>query len=67
MGNFGGVDTDVLCREDEKNIKAIVKAVIEQARPHGGFALGSGNSIPDYVPVQGYLAMIEQAREMREE
>jgi uroporphyrinogen decarboxylase len=27
--------------------------------------LGSGNSIPDYVPVEGYLAMVETAREIR--
>ena len=24
-----------------------------------GYALGSGNSIPDYVPVQNYLKMLE--------
>jgi uroporphyrinogen decarboxylase len=32
-----------------------------------GYALGSGNSIPDYVPVEGYLAMLEAARKIREE
>ena len=31
-----------------------------------GFALGSGNSIPDYVPVDGYLAMIEAAKHIRD-
>jgi hypothetical protein len=30
-----------------------------------GYALGSGNSIPDYVPVEGYLAMIEGAKAIR--
>jgi uroporphyrinogen decarboxylase len=30
-----------------------------------GYALGSGNSIPEYVPVEGYLAMIEAARKIR--
>lgn len=30
-----------------------------------GYALGSGNSIPDYVPVDGYLAMIEAAKKIR--
>jgi uroporphyrinogen decarboxylase len=32
-----------------------------------GYALGSGNSIPDYVPVDGYLAMIEAARRVRKD
>jgi len=26
---------------------------------NGGYALGSGNSIPDYVPLQNYLTMLE--------
>ena len=30
-----------------------------------GYALGSGNSIPDYVPVENYLAMIEGAKRIR--
>ena len=30
-----------------------------------GYALGSGNSIPEYVPVEGYLAMIEGASRIR--
>jgi hypothetical protein len=32
-----------------------------------GYALGSGNSIPEYVPVEGYLAMIEAAQRIRSE
>lgn len=65
IGNFGGVDTDVLCQRSEGEIKAYVKEVISQAKGHGGFALGSGNSIPNYVPVEGYMAMLEAANEVR--
>lgn len=32
-----------------------------------GFALGSGNSIPDYVPVDGFMAMVEAAKRIRAE
>jgi uroporphyrinogen decarboxylase len=63
IGNFGGVDVDVLCQNKEQEIKEYVRNVIGYSKGHGGFALGSGNSIPDYVPVNGYLAMIEAARE----
>lgn len=41
--------------------------IIESAVDHGGVAFGSGNSIPDYVPVEGYLAMINAVREYRGE
>jgi len=67
IGNFGGVDTDHLCRKSEQEIKKIVKDVVGYSLGHGGFALGSGNSIPDYVPVAGYMTMIETAREIRRE
>jgi uroporphyrinogen decarboxylase len=67
IGNFGGVDTDHLCRKNEQEIKEIVKEVAGYSVGHGGFALGSGNSIPDYVPVSGYLAMLEAGRELRGE
>jgi len=31
-----------------------------------GYALGSGNSIPDYVPVENYLAMVRAAQTIRQ-
>ena len=65
IGNFGGVDTDHLCSKSEGEIKEIVLDTMNYCTGRGGFALGSGNSIPDYVPVSGYLAMIEAAREFR--
>jgi len=67
IGNFGGIDTDMLSRAPEDEIKAHTLEIIGMARPHGGFALGSGNSIPAYVPPSGYLAMVETARESRGE
>ncbi len=68
IGNFGGVDTDHLCRKSEQEIKEIVRDVAGYcSHGKGGFALGSGNSIPSYVPAAGYLAMVETARECRGE
>jgi uroporphyrinogen decarboxylase len=65
IGNFGGVDTDVLCQRDEQGIRDYVREVFAQARGRGGVALGSGNSIPEYVPPEGYLAMVNEVRALR--
>jgi uroporphyrinogen decarboxylase len=65
IGNFGGVDTDHLCRKTEAEIREITLNAVRGAQGHGGFALASGNSIPDYVPVEGYLAMVNALREYR--
>jgi uroporphyrinogen decarboxylase len=65
IGNFGGVDTDHLCRKSEEEIRHITVSAVKGAEGHGGFALSSGNSILDYVPVEGYLAMVNAVREYR--
>ena len=63
---FGGVDTDRLCRMDPDDLYAFV---LEEAgrfrRTARGFALGSGNSIPGYVPPEAYLAMLRAGEEVR--
>lgn len=65
IGNFGGVDTDVLCQRDERGIREYVSEVVAAMRGRGGVALGSGNSIPEYVPEEGYLAMVNEVRTLR--
>jgi len=62
---FGGVDMDLLCRETPQGIKKCVTDILKQAAPWPGFALGSGNQIADYVPPEGFLAMVETVREFR--
>ena len=39
--------------------------VVSKSVGHGGFAFGSGNSIPDYVPTEEYLAMNSAIRRIR--
>lgn len=65
IGNFGGIDTDAVCRLSRQEMREYIFDVIAQCEGHGGFAFGSGNSIPDYVPADGYLTMIETVREHR--
>lgn len=67
IGNFGGIDTDVLCRYDETYIRNYVLDCLDKVKGHGGIAFSSGNSIPDYVPVEGYLAMVDTVRQWRQD
>lgn len=67
IGNFGGIDMDVLCQNAEHEIKAYTLDILEKTSHCGGVAYGSGNSIPKYVPVKGYLAMNKAIREFRGE
>lgn len=65
IGNFGGIDTDAVCRLSKPEMRSYIHDVIGKCIDHGGFAFGSGNSIPDFVPVEGYLNMVEIVREYR--
>ncbi len=67
IGNFGGIDTDAVCRLTKPELKEYISEVVAKSKGHGGFAFGSGNSIPDYVPVEQFVAMNEVIREIRGE
>jgi uroporphyrinogen decarboxylase len=68
IGLLGGIDVDLIC---QPNSQAIYDLVVERGTRYrqmaNGYALGSGNSIPDYVPVEGYLAMIRAAQTIRKQ
>jgi uroporphyrinogen decarboxylase len=58
---LGGIDMDFLCRSTPEKVHARSKAMLERAAGRGGYALGAGNSIPEYVPMENYFAMISAA------
>ncbi|MCL2035358.1 MAG: uroporphyrinogen decarboxylase family protein [Oscillospiraceae bacterium] len=57
---MGGIDVDFLCRSEPEKIYNRCTAMLERTR-NGGYALGSGNSVPYYVPHENYYAMIAAA------
>jgi len=65
IGNFGGFDLNIICLEDEKTIKEYVTDILTYCRGKPGIAVGSGNQIADYVPPEGFTAMVEAVREFR--
>lgn len=58
---LGGLDLDFICVKSPEQVRARAKAMLERSASSGAYALGSGNSIPDYVPVENYFAMTSAA------
>lgn len=66
IGLLGGFDMDFLCGSTAQAVRAAVEERGARFRATAkGYALGSGNSIPDYVPVENYLAMVEAGQAIR--
>ncbi len=59
---LGGIDVDFLCRASEDEVRAYTRRTIENCAPGGGWALGTGNSVANYIPVGNYLAMLDEGR-----
>ena len=59
IGALGGVDVDKLCRLAEADLRQYVRGILDECMP-GRYALGTGNSVANYIPVSNYLAMLEE-------
>lgn len=58
---LGGVDVNILALGTEPDVRRRTRELIEICGARGRFAVGSGNSIPSYVPAANYLAMVDEA------
>ena len=66
IGNFGGLDTDHLVRMPLPELEQKVRDLWALAcKKNGGFAIGSGNSIPAYVDDERYLLFLKTVRTLR--
>lgn len=65
MAALGGIDLDFLCRADESQIRQRVRQTLEACLPCGGYCLGTGNSVANYVPLDSYLTMLDEGRQFR--
>ena len=60
VGVLGGIDMNKLARLPEKELREYVRSVLEVCMSSGGYALGTGNSVSDYIPMENYLAMLDE-------
>jgi uroporphyrinogen decarboxylase len=56
---LGGIDVDFIISHSEEEVYKRAIALLEQTDGRPGYALGTGNSVPDYIPDSHYLAMIK--------
>lgn len=61
IGVLGGVDINILSGATPNEVRKRTQVLMKTCGARGRYAVGSGNSIPSYVPVGNYLAMIDEA------
>lgn len=62
---LGGMDVDFLIRAEDEEIKARCKAMLQKTAQKGGYALGTGNSVAEYLPLKKYLLLLNTIQESR--
>lgn len=65
LGLIGGVDIDKLARLEETALRSYIREVLDTCMPGGRYLFGSGNSICNFIPVENYLVMLDEAYRWR--
>jgi uroporphyrinogen decarboxylase len=58
---LGGLDVDRLTTGSPDEVRRHTRFLIETCGTRGRYAVGSGNSVPSYIPLDNYLAMVDEA------
>lgn len=59
---IGGLDMDFAVRATPEEIRQRVREVLDVCMPGGGFCLGVGNTVANYIPLDNYLTMLDEGR-----
>lgn len=65
IGLLGGLDMDFLCRASQEQVRQRVRDTLHDCQPGGGYCLGTGNTVANYLNLDNYLAMIDEGRRWR--
>ena len=57
---LGGFDVDKIARMTPSQVREHTRFLIKNCASGGGWALGTGNSAANYIPVKNFIAMIEE-------
>ena len=56
----GGLDVDLLARGTEAQVRGRTRHVLRTCAPSRGYVLGTGNTVANYIPVDNFLAMLDE-------
>jgi len=59
---LGGLDVDFVARSDEAAIRKCVRDTLDVCQVGGGYCLGLGNWVTNYIPTDNYLAVLDEGR-----
>jgi uroporphyrinogen decarboxylase len=59
---LGGVDVDLLSRGTVQEVRDRTREILEACAPGGGFCMGSGNSLANYIKTENYYAMLDETK-----
>jgi hypothetical protein len=66
IGLFGGFDMNFLIQNSYDEVyRTILEDGVRYRNMTRGYGLGSGNSIPDYMSIDGFMAMVDAVFEIR--
>ncbi len=55
---LGGIDVEMLCHATLPDLEVYTRKILQKCMLGGGYALGSGNSITNYIKLDNYKAML---------
>ena len=64
---MGGMDMNLMTKGTPQEIYDRASAMLARTKDRGGYALGSGNSIAPYIPVENFMALIRAAADTDEQ
>jgi uroporphyrinogen decarboxylase len=67
IGIVGGLDMDLMARGSEAEVRRRTREILDVCALKGGYALGTGNSVADYVPVSNFQAMLDEGQKWNRE
>jgi uroporphyrinogen decarboxylase len=62
---LGGLDMDFICQRSEQEVYDRTMNMLERTAGRGGWAVGTGNSVPEYLPPANLFAMQKAARDFK--
>lgn len=62
---LGGLDLNFVAKSEPEKITQRALNMLEKSADKGGYALGTGNSVPDYIPDENYFAILKAIDEYK--